>query len=423
MDVGSEPRFIKIQRSLIKDGRVFDLDYTPPANRVFVREEMKELGLKVSGFISGLRRHLLLNGLPGTGKTLSARIVCREAEMLCESLKTYYIRCSQADTSFRVVSSILSTFKKKEIRGRSFNEGIKELFELMNENDRNIMILDDVDFLKDYRLLHVLSRTGEEAEAINVPSPCVLLVMISNTPHFLDRLPHSTRSSLFPVVLTFGPYTKEEILQVLKMRAEDGLVKNAVDEDTLELLSHLVAEKAFGDLRVAVLSLGLAADDAARRGDKIREKDVVDAFRQARKEVERFALRKLTKNQLLLLYACILSVRQQHRHGGKKTEMETEAGLEFAEASRVYKLYKNLCHRFGILSPLNYKSFHNHINLLQNLGLVSTSSVRTGKEKTPGKVIEPLVKKYVVAEEMKRKFESCPSLEGKTKTLDDFHTN
>ena len=417
MDVGSEPRFIKIQRSLIKDGRVFDLDYTPPASRVFVREEMKELGLKVSGFISGLKRHLLLNGLPGTGKTLSARIVCREAEMLCESLKTYYIRCSQADTSFRVVSSILSTFKKREIRGRSFNEGIKELFELMNENDRNIIILDDVDFLKDYRLLHVLSRTGEEAEAINVPPPCVLLIMISNTPHFLDRLPHSTRSSLFPVALTFGPYTKDEILQVLKMRAEDGLVKNAVDEDTLELLSHLVAEKAFGDLRVAVLSLGLAADDAARKGDKIREKDVVDAFRQARKEVERFALRKLTKNQLLLLYACILSA------GEMETETGTKAGLEFAEASKVYKLYKSLCHRFGILSPLNYKSFHNHINLLQNLGLVSTSSVRTGKGKTPSKVIEPLVRKYAVAGEMKRKFESCLSPEPKTKTLDDFHTN
>ena len=67
--------------------------------------------------------------------------------------------------------------------------------------------------------------------------------------------------------------------------------------------------------------------------------------------------------------------------------------------------------------PLNYRSFHSHIQSLQSHGMISTSIVRTRKGRT--KEIELLVEKTTVEEEVERR-EKCVKAKRAEKTILDF---
>lgn len=385
------------KKQLKKKPEVFDFDYIPPEDMVYIRDEMREAGGIITDFIFyGLRRNLILKGHSGSGKTLCARIIAREAEAVDElNVKSFFVKCSDATTSVRILEKILN----KRLHGLSYADALDESFEVFTQHDRNIIILDEADFLTDFKLLHSLSRAGESFEYRKGKKPSVAIILIINS-YETERLLHShtaTWSSLQPVIIPFGPYSEEEIFQILKMRAEEGLVEGCWDEECLKVISGETSVEAFSDVRVAIETLNIAVSLAERENmNRITPRLCARAFWKAKRYVWRFVISKLNIHQLVMLLAV---ARSEDKTSGK-----------------VFETYERLCRTMNI-SPLNYRSFHSHIQNLQSHGTVSTSIVRAGKGRT--KEIELLVEGSVIEEELEKRERAERGIPRKI-TLDSF---
>jgi len=106
-------------------------------------------------------------------------------------------------------------------------------------------VLDDADFAENEMIDELLFALSRRTQSFTV--------IVAQNFRFLERLSDSVRSSLLPRVLIFKEYTQDELYQILKMRAEDGLLSH--DDVSLRLLSALVARDYRGDARVAIRAL------------------------------------------------------------------------------------------------------------------------------------------------------------------------
>jgi Cdc6-like AAA superfamily ATPase len=111
-----------------------------------------------------------------------------------------------------------------------------------------LVCLDESDHMKDTDILYDLSR-----------SSCGL-VLISNQAFALSEIDNRIKSSLFLNEVQFRPYSKEEILEILRERASYGLRQGSISENLLSI----VAGMSNGDARIGLQTLKVAAKCARK---------------------------------------------------------------------------------------------------------------------------------------------------------------
>jgi archaeal cell division control protein 6 len=327
----------------IKDFSVFDLQYIP--DKPLFREEAKTIIDRLMRYKhTRIPRNMCVVGSRGSGKTLLLSFLARVFPSECE-IPFLVANCRVHNTSFKVLAHFLN------VNARGY--GLSELWgEFEKKVPRGtVIVLDEVDILAEHDLrrdiLYFLSRSPN--------SYCV--VLLSNSPKFIDTLDESTKSSLQPERIYFKNYSAQEIHEILRQRAKAGM--ESADDAILGEIAALTARNTNSDVRVAIKTLLYHATKEAE--------SVSECFERARRDLVLDLLHNLNDKALLILSAL----------------MKEPDGF----VKDIYRRYVDLSRTQGE-EAYSYMHFYNNLSYLQSVGLVLLILAKVNRAYT--KRIEPL---------------------------------
>ncbi|EQD55655.1 AAA family ATPase [mine drainage metagenome] len=158
----------------------------------------------------------------------------------------------------------------------------------------------------------------------------------------------SVKSSLQPDHIVFHEYSSDEIREILKMRADEGL--NRYDKESLGLLSAMLVRDYRSDARIGIKALEIIG-----RLNKWDDDSVRASLKQAYVEVEGETLKNLGDRDLLILAALI------------KNQDTNRAYSEVSASGNM------------LLRGVSKSTFFQSVNYLQNLGLITLIKKKIGR--------------------------------------------
>jgi len=272
-----------------------------------LRDDLKPLIDKEQG------RHVFIYGPPGTGKTCTSMYVT--GELKSESIPSVYINCWETHSRFKVLYKVLEVLGLKlsiHNKGTATHELLEKMKKKLHEKSC-VVILDEVDQLDDDKILYDF-----------VTTPNLTLILISNNETVLADADPRIRSRFASADnLEFKQYTTSEIAEILRERAEIGLVPGVIQNSYLEK----IAASTSGDARIAINSLRIAAKaaDDANTG-RITEEHINKALPTAEKEVKKKSIDSLNEHQQII-YKIIKStsdVKPSDLYSSYKKECEAK---------------------------------------------------------------------------------------------------
>ncbi|HML02826.1 MAG TPA: AAA family ATPase [Candidatus Bathyarchaeia archaeon] len=228
-------------------------------------------------FTAGQARNLFIHGEPGSGKTVCVKYVLSEVTKHAAETKlqiqTAYVNAGKTRNPYYTMDEIVKQLgvKVPDAGWQMFR--LKQAFESLLTMKSVLIAIDEVDtviFKEKEPLVYYLSR-----------QPRTTLILISNCIGDVLKLPEKTLSTLHPVLIEAEPYTEEEIIQILKERAEHTFQPGTINDDCLAIIARAV-NKA-GDIRFGfrvLLTAGLIAEKA--RKQTINTTDVTSAIKKER---------------------------------------------------------------------------------------------------------------------------------------------
>ncbi|MFQ5648049.1 MAG: Cdc6/Cdc18 family protein [Candidatus Aenigmatarchaeota archaeon] len=331
---------MEIENRIISDARVLTEQFIP--REITSRDgQLKVIRDSLRPLIKGLpARHSFLYGPPGTGKTCIARFVAEELASYTSSVLQSYVNCWECTSRFRVLYAVLQSLGMQlavHRKGTPTDELLDVLRGKLKEQSC-VIILDEVDQLEDDKIFYDL---------LALPNAC--LIIISNSETALYTTDSRIRSRLAAAErLEFPLYRVREIVEMLKRRAEWGLIPGVIKNTQLEKL----ADMSGGDARAAIGMLRVVAeaaenDDAESVADTYLEKAKAFTASGTRER----ALEKMNPYQRLILD--ILSSRKTLDSGNlyrEFTSLVSKRGLE-PIVDRTFRRYMDKMVRCGLIIP------------------------------------------------------------------------
>jgi len=324
--------------TLIRNPFVFEEDYIPPRlpSRDEQLERIKEAMLPA--FKNRWPENLIIYGPPGTGKTCLVKYAMEEFRRNC-GRPIAYINCWEQKSIYNILSCTvvqIGGFPSPRINTKVMIDIIKRK---VGENSF-ILILDELDMVDDKStLLYCFADVGKTG-----------IFAISNTDLWISTLDKRVRSRFAFEPLYFPPYKVKDIVEILKPRAEIGLVRGAIE---LELIEK-IAELANGDARIAIQMLRKSAENAELHGrEKISEEDVEKVWESFRKQRQSYLLSKLNRDQNIL-YEII----------------RENPGIE---SSDIYRKYEEIAGKLGT-KPIAPRTVRKYLKKFTELGFVKVKS-------------------------------------------------
>jgi orc1/cdc6 family replication initiation protein len=279
-----------------------------------------------------------LCGSPGTGKTAVARHVL---ESIAEEhpVRGVYINCWEYRTLYLVSDKIV---REQRIMFAEKTEAALKLerFARSLGSKPFVIVLDEIDKptpVERNAILYNLSSIGN-----------VGLICICNSRYFLVSLDQRILSRLAARQIVFQPYTSQQLVEILKDRAEEALEKDAWSVETLVEIARL----SEGDARVAIQTLKNAAELAeARRGAAISPEDIGNGFSVAKELKLHYLLKSLTEHHRLIY------------------ELIKEAGTSGILSNALWESYLQRCSQSG-KRPVAMRTFSSYVSTLLSVGLV-----------------------------------------------------
>ncbi len=271
------------EKRIIKNLDALTEDFIP--SRVVHRDgQLKTIRDCLEPILKGLPPiNSFLYGKPGTGKTCIAKYVTQKLKEQASVLRAY-INCWDTPSSFKTLYSILDQFGLTLSIHRK-GMPADELLDLLNkklEENPAVIILDEVDKLEDDKILYTL---------VNIKNIC--LILIANSETALYKTDQRVRSRLASAEnIEFPQYNSREIFEILKDRAEWGLVPGVIKNTQLER----IASASGNDARVAIQTLRIIAQDAENKDIEKIQDSVIERFIQKNWPEE-----KINQHQKLIL--------------------------------------------------------------------------------------------------------------------------
>ena len=274
------------------------LDHMP--NRM---NEIKTITQLIYESLEGKVTHVLISGQPGTGKTAAIKLVFKSLKEDTDAL-VCYVNCFNKSTRMGVLySMVLDFFKDKRPtrkmpsrRGIAYDELLDSFQkELEKANTKVIVCLDEVDQLKESELIHDLIRTRWDSGHVQI-------IAISNNPFIFKDLDPRTKSRLYPLrEISFNPYTREEMKEIVEAKVEAAFQEDVVDKEAIDFLAEFTVEKK-GDVRVARETLMRAGDLARKLGEeKVEVKHIKENLGKSKHAKSIGLIKELSKQERFIL--------------------------------------------------------------------------------------------------------------------------
>jgi len=334
---GREER-VETESKKIRDFLVFDtFNYIP--EKPLMREEVGPLIDAILRYKKTfIPNNICILGSSGCGKTSILKFLQKLFEKEYD-LSFKYVNVRSYNTSFKILAYLLDM----QARGLSLSE-LENSFE-QKFKDKTVLVLDEIDMLspKDPRkeILYFSNRSKSN----------VMLILLSNNPRFLREVDETCRSSLQMEVTYFKPYNAIQIFEILKQRAEKGMVD--YDEGMLRQIAAITAQQTNSDVRMAIKTLFYCATETDLK--------VEDAFERARRDIIRELIQGLNDRMILILQAI-----QEEKEG---------------YARSVYQRYRKISLDKGE-DPFSYTHFCTALSYLQASGLILISQVKVNRTYT-----------------------------------------
>lgn len=227
----------------------------------------------------------IVYGKTGTGKSLVARHVTGRARAIAQaneiSFFSAYVDCEQSDTLTRTARSLAQQVAQQSTRsvnipdkGIGSSEYMSYLYELIEEADVFVAIIDEIDKLDGDDILFKLSRAEESGK-----TDCYIgVIAISNKIEYYDRLGERVKSSFQDEELVFHPYDADQLRDILEKR-HDAFAPGVLESGVIPKVAALAAQE-HGDARKAIDILSSAGEIATRNGDASVTEDHVDVAQE-----------------------------------------------------------------------------------------------------------------------------------------------
>jgi archaeal cell division control protein 6 len=267
-----EQMFKKKTHKIIKDAYVLSLDYLPSA-LIGRNSEVDRLAEMFSPLeFKGYPANCLIYGKSGSGKTVTIKFFMTKLLEMLEArrcldhpLVCVYVSCKTHRSSnavlFDIISQIdpLTTIPRK---GFPLDYYYAALWQLIRERNVSIVVvLDEIDQLKQNDVLYMLSRAGESK--LLPTRHFITTVGVSNDLLYGDKMDSRTKSSMGFKDVKFDPYNSEQIEMILADRAKSAFYDGAIAEETVNLCA-VISARVHGDARKAIDLLKSAATYAEK---------------------------------------------------------------------------------------------------------------------------------------------------------------
>ncbi len=337
------------------------------------QEEIEKISYNLWEALKGhIPSNMTLYGVTGAGKTAVTDYVCHHLKAkgatMGRKVEAIMVNCRQIDTQYRVLShignSLLEDHERDEIpfTGWPTDRVFKELVRRMDRRGGVfVIVLDEID--------HLVRKAGDDLlynltsmnSSLNEARACV--IGISNDLKFTDFLDPRVRSRLGQLDVLFKPYDAEQLQDILRQRAKNGLNENVLETGVIELCAALAAQE-HGDARCALDLLRISAEKAEQIGDKtVDQSHVRIAQSQIESDQITPVIATLPSQQKLVLAAVIINERN---------------GLRNVQTGQVFDIYQQACKHIR-QNPLTQRRISGLISNLDMLGLVTARTVSKGR--------------------------------------------
>ncbi|WP_435359240.1 Cdc6/Cdc18 family protein [Haloarchaeobius sp. DFWS5] len=274
---------------MITDPRVLRDEWVPSEVR-HRNAELNQLSTALRPVGEGDDRpgNAFLHGPPGTGKTCSAQYIVEQFCREVPDVDSQYVNCWTDSTRFAVLERVLENVGDTTDLHRQTTPVDELVRRLRDHGEPQIVILDEVDVLRDTAVLYDLYQL-----------PAVSLVLVANQEEeFLASLDPRLQSRFRTcTTIRMSPYATDQLVAILSDRVRLGFEPEAVSTEQLER----IADAAAGDARLGIGILRTAAQTAQERGaERIVAEHVTSAVPAAEHDVRRQTLSKLTAHQRVL---------------------------------------------------------------------------------------------------------------------------
>ncbi len=356
-------QYIQKRKQLVKNKNILQTSYIPE-QLPHRKEQIDRIVSIISIALSGEKpSNIIVYGKTGTGKTAVLNYIGKElkkADPNNDKCYYLYVNCEVVDTAYGILYNIASQFIKNisqiPFTGWSFEKLYDELYIEMEKMNRVfVIVLDEVDHMitkKGDMILYYLARINER-----LSNSKVSLIAISNNMKFLEFLEPKARSSLGGEKMIFSPYTRDQLEDILKERAQYVFDEGVLDPYALTVCATMAAKQE-GDARYAIDLLRTATDIAERNGDSVvTEAHVKSAKNSIDFDIIEEAIKTLTVQSKCVLLSII-----------KNTENNNKVMV----TGDVYITYKEIVEMLGIAS-LTQRRITDLISELDMMGLINAS--------------------------------------------------
>ena len=350
--------------SVFNDESKLDINYVP--NKLPHRN--KELSLLSQLFLTLLTnpnqisRKVLITGKTGIGKTVTVKsfgeMLEKEAKKRKISIKYIHVNCRKEGTTYKVLikilQSLISNFPKRGYSPQDLLEIINNYLDVQNLHF--LMVLDELNYLikNDKEIIYSLTRLNDDS--FNAAQRVSIIGIVRDI-SCINNLDASTLSTLQRNIIKFSNYSKEQIFDILKYRAELSLKKNVISDDLIESISKIVFGD--GDLRYGLNLIWRSAKIAESKNLKSINSECI---RLSNQDLVPFSALDILQDKSTQKLVFLLSIV-------KLLKKSKESQISFME---ILKSYLVLCEN-SELNPRSYSQLWNYMQELKKDNLITVS--------------------------------------------------
>jgi len=337
-----------------------------PSKIVSRKTEVEQIVRYLLGYKDGHVVPLVsIFGRSGTGKSTLVKFVCK----YIPEVKLCFVNLRKAKTVFGGANLILNALGQPSLKSaQGMNQAMetiqREILNSFNQKTKLfVLVLDEFDVLfydKRGNPSDFVYKLVEMQTELKEKGYLSMIFTISNNVLSDYELDDRIRSRIGNSEIFFSPYSKEDTLKILRLRARDAFQKE-IDDKVLEHCANL-SFLEHGDARRAVDLLRVASEIASQEKKEINKSHVDLASEKIQKDRIYDVLKTLSHHSRVI---CMVLA--------KKT-----FGLEkdWHSTSSLYETYKKIIGK----TPVSYRRFSELLKDLENTGLLDSNTGSRGQK-------------------------------------------